>query len=149
MSNITYVQNSSIQVKGISKVALVRKSSILWTGGISTLFSWENWVSFLKEMCKLKAFWSGRIIHFMKSTHFRWNGETHVSYGTIQCVGGRSVLHLVSLWELSCLLKGILPTTQCFYMRGTSPLGKKSLSIEWKKHCVSWQFTINVRSRRL
>jgi hypothetical protein len=73
-------------VKGISKLALIKKSSTLQTGGISKLISWENLVSFLKEICELKAFSNGRLIHFMKSTHFRWNRETHVSYGTIPCV---------------------------------------------------------------
>jgi hypothetical protein len=62
----------------------------------------------------LKVFWSGRSIHFMKSIHFRQNEEIHMSSGPVKCVRGRSVLHIVCLWELSYLLKTILPTTQFF-----------------------------------
>jgi hypothetical protein len=86
------------------------------------LFSCEKKLASSRNICFLKAFWSVRIIHFMKSTRFRWNGETLVSYGKMQCVRGRRVLHLVSLWELSYLLKGTLPNTKCFNMWGTSPL---------------------------
>jgi hypothetical protein len=34
-----------------------------------------------RNICDLKAFLSGRITHYTKSTCFRWNGKTHVSYG--------------------------------------------------------------------
>jgi hypothetical protein len=49
--NITFMQNSSIQVKGRSSVSFVRKQSMLEAGGSSTLFPCENWVSFWKEYC--------------------------------------------------------------------------------------------------
>jgi hypothetical protein len=105
-------------------VSPARKSSTLEAGGSSTLFNYEEWVSLLKEYLWFESILSGRIIHFMKSPHFRWNGERLVSYGTIQRVRVRSVLHLVSLWMLSYLLKGILPTSQCFHVWGTSTLCK-------------------------
>jgi hypothetical protein len=47
--NMTFVQNSCIQLNGSSTVCLVRKISPLEAGGFSTLFSCENWVNLLKE----------------------------------------------------------------------------------------------------
>jgi hypothetical protein len=59
-----------------------------------------------------KAFWSGWIIHSLKNNLFGCSEETHVSYVTKPFIRGRSVLHIVSLWELSHLLKEIFPTFQ-------------------------------------
>jgi hypothetical protein len=50
----------------------------------------------------------------MKNTLIRQNVQTHMSYGTMQCVRGRTVLYIASLLELSFLLKGILPSSQGF-----------------------------------
>jgi hypothetical protein len=85
----------------------------------------------------------------MRRTHFRWNGETLLSYGTIQCVRVRSVLHIVSLGELSYLLTAILPTSQCFHGWAKSTFCKIAPFRTWNKHCISSRKRINVRSKRV
>jgi hypothetical protein len=120
--NITIVPNSCIQVKGMSPVSLVRKLVMLEARGSSMLFSSESWVSMWKECLPTKRVLNWRITHSLKNTHYSRKGETHVSHNTKQYVRGRCVLHLVSPWELSYLLKGILPATQSFHFWGTSPL---------------------------
>jgi hypothetical protein len=118
------LQNSSFKVNGRSMISLVRYPSMLEAGRCSTLFPCENCISMWNE-----NLWSESILKWEnhslceKYPHGR-TGETHVSYGTIQYVRDRSVLHIVSLWELSYLLKGILPTSQNFQVWGTSPLCK-------------------------
>jgi hypothetical protein len=97
--NINFVQNSSSQVSGRSTVSLVRKLSMLEAVMCSTLFSCENWVSLLQEYLQFESILMWKNHLFYESTHFRWNGETHVSYWTIQCVRGRIVLHIASVWD--------------------------------------------------
>jgi hypothetical protein len=91
MRNITFVPDSCIQLNG-STVFLVRKQSMLEAEGSSTSFSCANSVTLLKEYLRSESISKWENHSFMESTCFRGNGETHVSYGTIQCV-----LHTVSL----------------------------------------------------
>jgi hypothetical protein len=85
------------------------------------LFPCENWVSCERNTSEPKAFWSGRIIHSLKNNLSQHIEEIHISYGSKQCVIGKSILHMVSLWELSHLLKGILPTFQGSQVQAKSP----------------------------
>jgi hypothetical protein len=127
--NMTFLQNSCIQEKGSSTVSLERKSSNLEVGESSTFFSCEKWVSLLKEYLWFESILKWENHSLYEKYCFRWNGKTLVSYGPIQCVKGGSVLHLVSLWELSYLLKGILPTSQCFHVWGTWALCNISIEV--------------------
>jgi hypothetical protein len=88
VKNITIVQNCTFQVNGRSTVSLVRKPSMLEEGGSSTLFPSENRAILWKEYLWSQCIWSGGVIHFMKNSFLRRNGEIPVSYGTKQ-----SVLH--------------------------------------------------------
>jgi hypothetical protein len=147
--NITFVQISSIQVNGRSTVCLGRKLSMLEAGGSTSYFLVRIELACERNTCYLKVFGSRRIIHFKKNTFFRWNGETHVSYRTINCVRGWSVLHIVSLWELSILMKRILLTSHGFQMWGTSTLCKIA-PLKWmEEHCISWKKTMYVRNRKV
>jgi hypothetical protein len=118
-------------VNGRRTGSLGIKRCMLETGVSSTLFPCEYWLRMWKEYL-----WSESILRgnhrIMKNTLFRWNGEVHIYYGTIQGIRDRSILLTVSLWELSYLLKGILPIIQGFQMWGTSPLCKIAPFI-WKE----------------
>jgi hypothetical protein len=128
------VQNSPIQVKGRSTVSLVRKLSRLEAGGSSILFPCENWVE-CEILVNQLRFEVGESFT-VKNALFGPTAETLVSYGTKQCVRGRSVLHVVSLWELSYLLRGILPTFQGSQVWGTLPLCQRG-PLNWMEVTVS------------
>jgi hypothetical protein len=93
-------------------------------GVASTLFSCESWISMWKECLPNESLWQWRIIHSLKNTHFRRNAHSLVAQGRMQYVRGRNSLPLVSLWEMSYLLKGILTTPQFIHVWGRSPLGQ-------------------------
>jgi hypothetical protein len=43
--------------------------------------------------------------------------------------------------------EGILPVSQGLKSEEHPLSGKYTLSSEWKKHCITWKKTINVRNR--
>jgi hypothetical protein len=148
VKNMTFVQNSSIQVDGRNTVSLLWKQSMLEAGGSSTLFSFGNCFTLLKEYLLSESVLKW-VIHFTKSIHFKQNGETHVSHGKIQCIRGQSLLHTFSLWELSYLLKRMLPTTHCFHVWGTSTLCNIA-PFKWMIQTLySSEKTINMRRWRV
>jgi hypothetical protein len=51
----------------------------------------------------------------LKNNRFRRNGQTLVAQVRMQSVRGRKILQLVSLREVSYLLKGILTTPEFFH----------------------------------
>jgi hypothetical protein len=115
--------NSSFQVNGRSTVSPGRQPSMFKAEGCKTLFPCENWVSLWKEHCELRVFkWENHSLYekYLQSkcrnTCILWNSTI--------CVRGMSVLHILSLGELSYYLKRVLPTSQSFLVWGTSPLCK-------------------------
>jgi hypothetical protein len=145
-SNINFVPNSSFQVNGRSPFSLVRKQSMLEAEGSGTLFSYENWVSLLKEY-----WWHESILkwanHLLYEKYLLWDEmEKHMYIMEQHSVLEAGVSCTLFPYEL---LKGILPTTKCFHVWGTSPLCQKFLSSEWNKHRVSCKKSIIVTRRRI
>jgi hypothetical protein len=136
MRNITFVQNGSIQVNGRRTLSLVRTLSMLEIEGSNILFPCEKRGNMWKECLQTNSVSKWRIGHCLKTTCFRWIGETPVAHGTVQCVRGKSVFHLVFLWELSSLQKVILPTTEGFHVGGASPLCQIP-AFEWREEALS------------
>jgi hypothetical protein len=141
-----FCANEPIQVKGRSTVSLASKPPIWEAGEFSTLFPCKNSVSLSTEYlgfesvlkwendkCPLPMKW--------RNTRILWNNTI--------CVKGKSVLHIISLWELSNLLIGILPTSHSFQVWGMSPFCKKLNSSEWRNKCFSCKKTINVWIKRV
>jgi hypothetical protein len=94
-----------------------------------------------KYTCYLSAFTIWKIIHFMKNTLFRWNGEIHVSCGRTQSVfeaGVSNTLFLyenwVRFWKEYCLALSI--SSGCiihFVQNSRVHLNWRNTSISWKK----------------
>jgi hypothetical protein len=98
----------------------------------------------------LSAFSSGRITHFMKNSPIQQNWRYMCTFwnNTI-CVWSRSVLHIVSLWELSQLVNGMLPVCHRFWVGETFTLCKIALFILFEGNkCIYWNNTICFRSQR-
>jgi hypothetical protein len=123
--NITSVQNTSIQVKGRSIESLGRKPSMLEAGGCSTLFPWENGICLWKEYLGSESIMKRENYSLDEkcSLQTKWRNTCIIWHSTM-CIKDKSDWHIVSLWALSYILKGILPTSQGFQVWGTSTLCK-------------------------
>jgi hypothetical protein len=123
VKNITFVQNSSIQMNGRSSVSHGRKPSVLESGWSYILFPCENRVNLWKECLLSESVlkWENHSLYEkyplqmkLRNTCILWNNKV--------CVSCRSFMHIVFLEEPSYLLKGILPISQSFQAWGTPPL---------------------------
>jgi hypothetical protein len=110
-------------VNGTSSVSLVRKASMFQAGRSSTMFTWENWINFLKEYgLPLKFFMCED--HQLSATLLQsrtWKRHCFSSKKTINA-RRKSFEHVSQGWELRYLLKEILPISQGFQLWDTSSL---------------------------
>ena len=115
--------NRPFQLNGTCTVSCKQRSRFA-AGASSTLFPCESRIGMWKECWQRESIWQWRLIHSLKNTSFRQNGQTLVAQGRKQCVRGRNSLRLVSVWEMTYLLKGTWTTPEVFHVRGTSPLAQ-------------------------
>jgi hypothetical protein len=113
---------------------LEKKTSMLGAGGSTTLFLCENWVIMWNEYL-----WSKSSLKWENHSHYekhplqmKWK-NTCILWNNTICVRGRSVMHIVSLWELSYPLQGILPTSQGFQVGEIFTLCKIALSMRMEE----------------
>jgi hypothetical protein len=114
------------------------------------LFSCKNSVSLSKEYLGFESIlkWEKNSLYDKCPLLMKWR-NTWILWKNTICVKGKSVLYIVSLWELSNLLIGILPTSHSFQVWGISPFCKQFHSSEWRNKFFSCKKTINVRITRV
>jgi hypothetical protein len=92
-------------VNGRSSVCVGRQPFMLEAGESSPLFPCEIWDSFWKECSQSESIlkWENHSLYEKYPLQNKWRNICILWNSTI-CVRGRSVLNIVSLWELSYFL---------------------------------------------
>jgi hypothetical protein len=117
-----------------------RNTCILWNNTICvrgsrvcTLFCSGNWVNLWKEYLQsdnvLK--WENHLLYEKYPLQMKWR-NTCVSWNNIIYVRDRSAMHIVSLCQLSYLLKGLLPASRGFQVGETFVLQNSTIQVNWR-----------------
>jgi hypothetical protein len=132
-------------------VHLQRKQSVLEVGAYRTLFQCEHWVNIWKEnFLKLRVFtvekdWFGAKYAYSGELkkHMHFSKENHLCFK-------HTHLAQVSGWELSFLLKGLLPATLgVSTWRYSLFVPNRPVQLNWRSTSIAQQKTICVRSRNI
>jgi hypothetical protein len=140
--NITFVQNSPIQVKGRSSVSVGRKPSMLEVRWSGTLLPWENRVMLWKEFAIWTCFEVGESFTLWKIPSSE-EIEKHVTYGTIQSVLKTGVSGTwfsydfwVTFWKEYCLPLRFSCVEQTFVQNTSPQVNERRIVSLGRKPCM-------------
>jgi hypothetical protein len=149
ISNITFLLNLPIQVKGRSTAALVREALMLQARGPCTLLSMVNWVSFWKERCPIVSVLMGEDRQLCaKSLHTsKWEKNCRFLRESLT-LETRGSSNLVNILNSVCSLKEYWIPLSAFLEEQHHLCAESPLSSEREEHCSSCKRSINVTSKR-
>jgi hypothetical protein len=148
ISNITFLLNLPIQVKGRSTATLAREALMLQGTGPCTLLTILNWVSFWKECCPTVSIFIGEDLQLCaKSPHTsKWEKNCKFVIESLM-LDKRGSSNLVSIVNSFCSLKEFCLLLNVSLDEQHNLCAESPHSSEREKHCSSCKRRINMTSK--